>query len=353
MRDEAPDQRVQDIGEQGLLKRLQAFCPADIVGDDAAVLDVPVGRSLIVTTDVLVDRVHFSDRTTSPEDVGWRAAAANLSDLAAMGAMPLGITVGLGVPGDLAVNWVERLYQGLTDCLRQYGTVIVGGDVVRSPIITIAITAFGEADPNRIIRRSTARSGDAIVVTGIHGASRAGLELLLHPEQGQSLNPGDRTLLIQAHQRPKPRLDVLPVLWRLWDKEDAQNSKFKIQNSKFKIPLITGMDSSDGLADAVIQLCRASGIGARIERNQIPIPPMLIEWVTPEQAMNWALYGGEDFELVLCLPPEVAQILVDQLGDRAAMIGTTTLEPEVWLVDSSGSYPNERLTFEQGFQHFG
>ncbi|MBM0740752.1 thiamine-phosphate kinase [Phormidium sp. CLA17] len=327
---------VRELGEQGLLKRLQAFCPAELVGDDAAVLTTQPDKSLVVTADVLVDGVHFSDRTTSPEDAGWRAAAANLSDLAAMGATPIGITVGLGVPGNLAIAWVERLYQGLTECLTQYNAVIVGGDVVRSPVTTVAITAFGQADPNQLIRRAAAQPRQAIVVTGVHGASRAGLELLLHAEQGTDLTPGDRAALIRAHQRPIPRLDVLPLLFSpLYP----------------SISSIAGMDSSDGLADAVLQICRASGVGAWIDRCQIPIPAALSGWVGAEQAIKWALYGGEDFELVLCLPTDLAVKLVDQL-EQSAMIGMTTTQPDVWLVDSSHTYPDERLSLEQGFQHF-
>jgi thiamine-monophosphate kinase len=168
---------------------------------------------------MLVDGVHFSDRTTSPVDVGWRAAAANLSDLAAMGASPIGITVALSLPGDLSVSWVEQLYQGLTACLQQYDTPIVGGDICRSTTIAIAITAFGRVDPNRVIRRSSAQVGDAIVITGVHGVARAGLELLLHPELGQNLSESERNFLIQAHQRPNPRLDLLPLLWKLFREE--------------------------------------------------------------------------------------------------------------------------------------
>jgi len=338
--------KVQDIGEQGLLQKLQQFCPPEIVGDDAAVLAMTPGRDLVVTTDVLVDGVHFSDRTTEPESAGWRAAAANLSDLAAMGAKPLGITVGLSLPGDISVSWVEQLYQGITACLQQYDTCIVGGDVCRSPVITVAITAFGQVSPNHIIRRSAAQPGDAIVVTGVHGASRAGLELLLHSEVGQNLSQSDRTYLIQAHQRPKPRLDVLPVLWDILDFQS------KIQNPKSKIS-VAGMDSSDGLADAIVQICRCSGVGARIERNSIPIAPALSQIVSSEQALNWALYGGEDFELVLCLPAEKAQPLVERLGERAVVVGTITTGSDVVLVDATGVYPDQHLTLTQGFQHFG
>jgi len=324
---------VRDIGEQGLLKRLQAFCPADLVGDDAAVLRPETGKDLVVTTDLLINGVHFSDRTTSPEDAGWRAAAANLSDLAAMGATPMGITVGLGLPSDLAVEWVERLYHGLTDCLQQFATPLIGGDMVRSPVITIAITALGQVVPNRVIRRSVAQPEQAIVVTGYHGASRAGLELLLESPI-TPLSPAQQKFFIKAHQRPTPRLDVPPLLWT--DSPVA----------------IAGMDSSDGLADAVLQICQASGLGAQLERSQLPIPPGLSDWVGLEQAVNWTLYGGEDFELVLCLPWPDAEKLITQLGKEAAIIGTTTVDPAVWLVDASGHYPSEHLTLEQGFQHY-
>jgi thiamine-monophosphate kinase len=279
---------------------------------------------------MLVDGVHFSDQTTSPVDAGWRAAAANLSDLAAMGAEPLGITVCLGLSRDVLVPWVEQLYQGITACLRQYNTPIVGGDVCRSQVITIAITAFGQVNPDQAIRRAIAHPGDAILVTGVHGASRAGLELLLHPEQGQNLSEDDRTILIQAHQRPKPRLDVIPLL-----------------------PMqVAGMDSSDGLADAVLQICRASGVGARLERSQIPIPKLLQGWISEEQALEWALYGGEDFELVLCLPMAIAQTLKMKVGNNAAIVGTITTDLDIVLQDSTGRYFEQILNFNRGFQHF-
>jgi thiamine-monophosphate kinase len=255
-----------------------------------------------------------------------------------MGATPLGITVGLSVSGDVAVSWVEQLYQGMTDCLNQHDTPIVGGDICRSSVITISITAFGQAFPNRTIQRKAANVGDAIVVTGFHGASRAGLELLLNPEFGNHLSESERTDLIQAHQRPQPKLDVLLILCNLIDAQSPRP--------------IAGMDSSDGLADAVVQICRASGVGATIERTSIPLPPTLSKLVSPEQALDWALYGGEDFELVLCLPPEPAKALVNKLGDGAAVIGEITTGREVWLKDSGGNYANELLTLRQGFQHF-
>ncbi|MCU0525032.1 MAG: thiamine-phosphate kinase [Elainella sp. Prado103] len=330
--------QVQDLGEQGLLKRLRRFCPIEFMGDDAALLTPAADHALVVTTDLLVDGIHFSDQTTTPADAGWRAAAANLSDLAAMGANPLGLTIGLALPGALSVEWVEQLYQGIVDCLQPYQTPIVGGDICRAVTPTIAITAFGQVLPDRVIRRSTAQPGDVILVTGSHGASRAGLELLLQPTQGQALSAADRAQLIQAHQRPQPRLDAIhqPAL-----------------RSARRPP--AGMDSSDGLADAVLQICRASRVGAQLERNLIPFPACLTAWVSEAQAIEWALYGGEDFELVLCLPRSDAQALLDQLqqlGSQARIIGTIIPEPIVYLRDSSHIYPDEILTLEQSFQHF-
>jgi thiamine-monophosphate kinase len=418
---------IKDIGEQGLLQILQKFCPAEIVGDDCAVLAINPNQSLAVTTDMLVDGVHFSDRTTGPYYAGWRAAAANLSDLAAMGARPLAVTVALAVSADTAVDWVEEFYRGMTACLQEYHTPIAGGDVVRSPVVTISITALGQVEENRTIRRSNARANWAIVATGFHGASRAGLELLLNPEFGQNLGKGDRTSLILAHQQPKPRLDVLPILWEILDAAGAMepplspplakgekpelemkpplspplakgekpelemeslmkgekqesnslspplskggpggvNSPIAQESNSLDPPLskggpggvnspiaIAGMDSSDGLADAIVQVCRASGVGANVDRTKIPIPHSLSEIVSAEKALDWALYGGEDFELVLFLPIDRAKLLVERIGDGAAIIGMTTDSTDIWLTDSSGIYADIVLKLDRGFQHF-
>jgi thiamine-monophosphate kinase len=424
--------KVKDIGEQGLLRILQKFCPAEIVGDDCAVMATNPNQSLAITTDMLVDGVHFSDRTTGPYYAGWRAAAANLSDLAAMGARPLAVTVALAVAPDTAVEWVEEFYRGMTACLQEYHTPIVGGDVVRSPVVTVAITAFGQVECDRTICRSNARSNWAIVATGVHGASRAGLELLLNPEFGQNLTEVDRASLILAHQRPKPRLDVLPVVWEILGSEGAMEPPLSPPLGKGgkqdfnspgamepplspplskggkqdfnspplskggpggvnslplskggpggvnSLPLskggpgevnspplskggpggvqspiaIAGMDSSDGLADAIIQICRASGVGAKVDRTQIPIPHSLSEIVSTEKALDWALYGGEDFELVLFLPIANAELLVEQIGNGAAIVGIATDSTDIWLTDSSGIYPDVGLKIDRGFQHF-
>lgn len=329
---------VSDLGEQGLLKLIQPYCLPNSIGDDGAIVRVPPEQELVVTTDVLVDRVHFSDQTTSPFDVGWRSVAANLSDLAAMGAKPLGITVGLSLPPELPVVWLEQLYAGMQACLTQYGTGIIGGDLTRSSVITIAITALGAVKSDQVIRRSTARVGDAIVVTGNHGSSYAGLQLLLNPELGADLTERDRDFLIAAHQRPQPRLDVLPILDEL-------------RQSVSQVIPISGMDSSDGLADAIVQICRASGVGAILDRSAISINPSLTQML-PDTALESALYGGEDFELVLCLPKPIAAQLVDRLNLGAAIIGTITQELEILVVDDINRSSPIDLDLKSGFQHF-
>lgn len=330
---------VRELGEQGLLKRLHRFCPPEWVGDDAAAIAMTTepNRSLVVTTDMLVDGVHFSDRTTSAEDVGWRSAAANLSDLAAMGAAPLAITVSLGLPGDTLVSWVEGVYTGMVSCLDRYQTAIAGGDVCQSPVNVISITAIGWVPTDRTIRRQNGKPGDAIVVTGVHGASRSGLELLLHPETGNDWSEEEIRELITAHQRPNPRLDVLPILWEVMGEGGGE---------------IAGMDSSDGLADAIVQIARSSRVGATLERGLIPLPASLKHRVGEERAVEWALYGGEDFELVLCLPPLVAHQFVERVGNGAAIVGSLTKSTRVCLTDSTGAYADEVITQSLSFQHF-
>ncbi|MBD0334840.1 MAG: thiamine-phosphate kinase [Cyanobacteria bacterium Co-bin13] len=330
---------VSDLGELGLLERLRPFCSKDIIGDDAAVLALPPGQQLVVTTDVLVDGVHFSDRTTAPFDVGWRATAANLSDLAAMGAEPLGLTVGLSLPGQTKVDWVEGLYQGMAACLERFGGEIFGGDLCRSNTITVAVTALGAVLPERVLYRHTARPGQAIVATGYHGLSRAGLEVLLQPEAWAQVPDTVQTAWIRAHRRPIPRFDVLPLLQAGLAAGLAPGQP------------TAAMDSSDGLANAVVQLCRASGVGARLEQSQLPLHPDLVCWAGAERAVDWALYGGEDFELVLCLAHDLAQRILAQLGEGAAVVGQVTADPSVQLCNSKDGSAI-LLNPGQEFQHF-
>jgi thiamine-monophosphate kinase len=305
---------VGDRGESGILKLIQPYC-SNLVGDDGAVL-APIASHPIVTTDVLVDGVHFSDRTTPAHSVGWRSVAANLSDLAAMGARPIGITIGLALPPTTPIQWVEELYQGMKACLDRFGGSILGGDLVRSPLRMVSITALGQTAKPML--RSTAQTGDILVVTGYHGASKAGLEHLLNP--GITPIAADPKPLIQAHQYPVPRLDVLPFL------PDRT----------------AGMDSSDGLADAVIQIARLSQLGARLWG--LPMHPELSHYAAAI-AWDWTFYGGEDFELVLAMSPQAADKFVHQMPG-SFVIGELTQARAI--VGSDG----RSLLQNQSFQHF-
>ena len=329
---------ISDLGESGLLKLITPYCLPQTIGDDGAIVHLPPGCEVVVTTDVLVDGVHFSDRTTTAFDVGWRAVAANLSDLAAMGATPLGITVGLSLPPTLPVVWLEQLYVGMQACLERYGTGIIGGDLTRSSVTTIAITALGAVRQDRTIARSTASVDDAIVATGYHGDSHGGLQLLLDPELRQIDLQVPQQALITAHQRPQPRLDILPILARLRASHDRSF-------------MISGMDSSDGLADAIVQICQASGVGAVLTRSTMPISPALLQ-LFPTTALASALYGGEDFELVLCLPELIALELVENIGSSAAIIGKIGRSPDLILIDDLTDDPPIYLDQQSGFQHF-
>lgn len=329
------DQTIKVIGEQGLLKFVQKFCPSNIIGDDGAVIATDPKQRLVTTSDMLVQNVHFSDLTTSNYDIGWRSAAVNLSDLAAMGAKPLGLMVALSLPPDTNISFVEKLYQGLADCCQKYNCPIIGGDLCKSSIITVCITALGQVIPDNIISRFTAQRDDLIVVTGNHGSSKGGLELLLNNCLSQGLNLEEKQELIIAHQQPQPRLDVIPLLWE--------------NNNKITV---SGMDSSDGLADAVIQICRCSKVGAQIDANLIPISASLKKLVGENKALEYALYGGEDYELVLCLPATNAKILVNNLGKNAKIIGKITEAKEVKLIDNTGKFTEQILSLDKGFQHF-
>ncbi len=331
---------IKNLGEQGLLKIFRQYC-SEVVGDDAAVMGATLSEhQIVVTTDMLIDGVHFSDRTTSPEDVGWRAAAVNLSDLAAMGAKPWGLVMSVGLPPDTEISWIEGVYRGFSECLQTYGTELVGGDTVRSPIRTFSVTAFGQVHQNQVMQRHTARVGDVIVITGKHGLSRAGLEILFNQNLKEKLlaplRIGNRIVageelvkaICRCHQRPIPRFDAIALLHQL----------LKQHNHLGAFP-IAGMDSSDGLADAIIQICRASKVGAKIFWRSLPIH-QAVRTLAGDRALDWVLYGGEDFELVLCMPLKLAEAFVHQLPN-AAIIGEIIEGDQI-----------DGLEMRSAFQHF-
>ncbi|MFM7360743.1 MAG: thiamine-phosphate kinase [Cyanobium sp.] len=349
---------LADLGEWELIRRLGAFAPRGQFADDAALLNHCVDRAeaLVVNTDVLVEGIHFSDTTTGPADVGWRAAAANLSDLAAMGCTEVvGLTVGLVAPAAMEWSWVEGVYEGLHECLAVHGGEILGGDCSGGGQRLLAVTALGrlslEGGP---IRRADGRPGDLLICTGPHGLSRLGLALLQaghssggteHAAAGDAAAAGEGELAnlepalvlraIQAHQRPVPRFDAVRALMASRPAGSAWR--------------VGGCDSSDGLAASVAAIAAASDCAARMDRNVLPLDPAMA--ALPE-AERWCLGGGEDFELVLALEPIWAQALVPALPG-ATVIGRLSeghpgdlgwSDGSPWLGAASGS---------GGFQHFG
>ena len=326
---------LRDLGEWELLRRLAAFAPPGQFDDDAALLPEKSGRQLVVNTDVLVEGLHFSDATMGPVDVGWRAAAANLSDLAAMGCRSVvGLTVGLVAPALTPWPWVEGVYQGLDQALTRFGGTLLGGDCSGGGQRLLAITALGHLGRGAI-RRGDGRPGDLLVSTGPHGLSRLGLALLLGELDGAELSATLRERAIHAHQRPQPRLDAVAAL---------EQSQPPCQPWR-----VGGTDSSDGLVAAAAGIARASHCQAVLDRSALPLDAELAEL---PQGEAWCLAGGEDFELVLALEPAWAKALLAALpgaspiGALAAGSADQPPDPVAWL---QGDAP---CPASSGFTHF-
>ncbi len=331
-----PGPTLADLGEWSLIQRLGAHAPAGQFEDDAALLPECADGVLVINTDVLVEGVHFSETTIGPVDLGWRAAAANLSDLAAMGCRTVvGLTVGLVAPPRTAWSWVEGVYQGLDAALGRHGGVLLGGDCSSGGQRVLAVTALGRLGEEGPIRRSDGRPGDALVSTGPHGLSRLGLALLLAERPmtvgEQEVDGSLAERAIGAHRRPEPRLDAVAAL---------------AASRPADLPWrVAGIDSSDGLAAAVRSLARSSHCDAVLERRWLPLDPAMAGLV---EAERWCLGGGEDFELVLALDPGWADALLESLpGSRR--IGALAAGKGVvrWSADGAPLGPETA-----GFSHF-
>jgi thiamine-monophosphate kinase len=245
------------------------------VGDDAAVLD----GGLCATTDLLVEDVHFRRATTSLADLGWKALAVNVSDLAAMGAEPVAALVSLVVPDWLTAAGAEELYAGLDACAAASGLQVAGGDVSRGPLLAVSVTALGRAD--RPALRSGAHPGDVLCVTGPLGGSRAGLALL----EGQVPEGAHAGALIDRHRRPQPRVEEGRLLARVAH---------------------AMLDVSDGLASDAARLAEASRVACRIDLDAVPAQDGVaaVAAALGRPAGWFAAAGGEDYELLAALDPD-------------------------------------------------
>ena len=321
---------LAELSEAELLRRLARFAPPDQLSDDTAAL-ASDARPQLINTDVLVDGIHFSDATTTAMDVGWRAVAANLSDLAASGAVAIdGITVALVAPGHTSWDWVDGVYQGIRAALDQYGGILLGGDCSRGEQRLLSVTALGRLGPLRL-HRNAARPGDVLVTSGPHGLSRLGLALLQDDPTVRdiALSSSLRNQAIAQHQRPTPRLEDVQTLLACKPEQLPWRAG--------------GTDSSDGLLSAVAGLCSSSGCGAILENDGLPIPE---GWPKGPPWTDWCLAGGEDFELVLSLPEAWADVW-QQCRPNSQRIGRINAEAGVIRWSRNHAQLDAR-----GFDHF-
>ncbi len=333
--------RLSDIGgEFGFIDHIRAtFAAAKVnglvvpLGDDAAVLDVPPDRQVVVTTDGLIEGVHFRRDWSDPYSIGWKAAAVNLSDIAAMGADPTFTFVSLALPSDETVEWLERLYDGLCDCLNRYGARLAGGDTnSTSSGLVITVTQLGTVPRGQALTRVGAKVGDILLVTGTLGDSAAGLALLSQhgAVQAEKVNKG----VVQSHRRPQPRVVAARAARETGHVHAA-------------------MDISDGLAGDLPKLCTASGVGAKINAAALPLSEA-VQSAAKELSLpvlDLALDGGECCELLLAVAPsdvEAVQAAVAATGTVLTPIGEVLRTGFRILGPDGADLPTER----RGWDHF-
>jgi thiamine-monophosphate kinase len=281
------DRRVRDVGEFGLIAFLAGSLPEFVrefaegetgIGDDAAVWQPAPGEKVVITTDSLVEGVHFRLDWTDWYSLGHKTLAVNISDLAAMGAAPKLAVITLALRGDERLQDLEAFYQGLGDLAARNGLKIAGGDIVRSPHgLAFHVTALGETKNGQVLKRSGARPGDLIGVTGTIGASAAGMRLLTRDPTDPLRQAATADLLIAAHLRPEPRAALGAMLL-----EEGASAT---------------MDLSDGLLGDLPKILEASGAGAEIDTLRLPVAAA-VRSLFPEEWLDLALRGGEDYELL-------------------------------------------------------
>ncbi len=315
-----------------LIERIRALAPSRLeveegIGDDCAVLNPPAGERLLVTSDLLLEGVHFRRDWTTAADLGAKSVAVNLSDLAAMGARPLALVLGLGVPDDFPAGQLDALITGFCREAADCGVALVGGDTCRAQqFLTVAVTAFGTAPPGRIVRRSGARVGDLLLVSGELGDSALALRLL----QRGGLPPPE---LAARHHRPRARVEL---------------------GMRLAAAGVHAMiDLSDGLIGDLGHLLAASGVGAEIETGRLPLSRAFRRALAADpELLSLALGGGEDYELLLAAEParvDFLQQLAAGAGERLTVIGRVVDDPQaLWLIGEDG---DRRRAVPEGYRH--
>ena len=300
------------------------------IGDDAAVWQPSRSNRSVISTDALVEDVHFSRAWMSLEEIGWRAMAANLSDLAAMAARPRLATVALGVPQEWNGQMVLDLYAGLTGCAKSYGLAIAGGDLVRAPLLTVAITVVGEVRASNLKTRAGAHPGDVLATTGRLGASRAGLEVARGDVQ---IEQPFKDEALCAHRTPRPRI--------------AEGRWLGARRAVRAM-----MDCSDGLSTDLARMMRASRTGARIERVPVAQSAAAAARALGLEPDGYALAGGEDFELLIAVEARSFEHLAGQFqrrfGRPLERVGVVRADEHLVVVNQGRDEPLVRT----GWDHF-
>jgi len=321
---------IKDIGEFDLIRKMSAGLVSTGrpiiagIGDDSAVLPSSADRLQLVTTDMLVENVHFRLDFAEPFQIGWRSIAVNISDIAAMGGEPTYAFISIALPRDTTVEFVDELYSGMQKIATEYSVDIVGGDTVSAPQIVINVALLGEVESKNLVLRSGAKAGDALVVTGDLGGSEAGLTILMDglPLKG-----------IEKHLMPVPRVQEGRLLAR----------------SGYVTSMI---DISDGLASEVHHICEASGTGAELHMDSIPLSDNVRQVAehAGKQPYDFALYGGEDYELLFTCQQDKVLEMLESCRTKLTIVGQIVETPNhVTIEDSSGNIVPLK---QRGYDHF-
>jgi thiamine-monophosphate kinase len=341
--------KLEQIGEFGLIARLKEKVGrwdrrvVVAIGDDAAAVRVSAEEILLLTTDVLVEGVHFSRRIQSFWQIGWRAAVANVSDIAAMGGLPRHAVVSICLPETVSVEQVEELYDGMKAVADEYHLGIIGGDTVSSPRdLVVSLCLVGGVEEGSLVLRGGAQPGDLICTTGDLGGSQAGLAMLQLVVSPRGDAPGPLpesqwSEVRERHLRPRPRLREARLLAR----GGAVHAM---------------IDVSDGLAGDVRRIAEESGVGVEILEEKIPIGPEThrVAQHLGTSGLDFALGGGEDFELVFTISPEEASGAAERIrretGTAVSVIGEVLPAREgMVLVSADGK---RTPLSKKGYQHF-
>ena len=301
-----------------------------LLGDDCAFLspDTLGKDGLFVTQDSLVENVHFDLKTILPFELGKKAMSVNISDLAAMCAKPLFVTVGLSLPKDISGDFVKELYRGINDVAQKYDVKVIGGDITASMNIFISICAIGKKQASVSVSRKFAKVDDVVVTTGVHGDSAGGLKVL-------QLDLSNNENLVRSHIAPEPDIECSKIL-----------AKTATQNFAM-------MDTSDGLCDALFKIAKESNVSINVDFSSIPISRDLKK-TFPDEYKQLVFWGGEDYKLLFCINKQDFEKLPKDKFFKIGEVVPMSLEPIVKITDLNKNYIiDEAVINNKSFNHFG